>query len=53
MAKKLVGKSGGGTRQMVEKVLASQLRKNDLVICKPGDVIPGDGKVVAGMRQRG
>jgi K+-transporting ATPase ATPase B chain len=30
-------------------VLASQLRKNDLVIVEAGDVIPGDGEIVEGV----
>ena len=28
---------------------ASQLRRGDLVLCEPGDVIPGDGEVVEGV----
>src|SRR3989442_15877018 len=32
-----------------EKVAASALRKGDVVICEPGDIIPGDGEVVEGI----
>src|SRR6266700_3952513 len=32
-----------------EKVPASALRKGDVVICEPGDLIPGDGEVVEGI----
>src|SRR3982750_1936652 len=32
-----------------EQVAASMLRKGDVVICEPGDVIPGDGDVVEGI----
>ena len=28
---------------------ASELRRGDLVLCEPGDVIPGDGEVVEGV----
>ncbi|MHB2020257.1 MAG: potassium-transporting ATPase subunit KdpB [Candidatus Xenobia bacterium] len=48
-ARRLISKSGSNTKQMTETVLASQLRKNDMVICEPGDVIPADGEVVAGI----
>jgi K+-transporting ATPase ATPase B chain len=32
-----------------EKVPASALRKGDIVICEPGDLIPGDGEVIEGI----
>src|SRR5260370_31246792 len=32
-----------------EKVPASALRKDDVVICEPGDLIPGDGEVIEGI----
>src|SRR5438094_9816564 len=32
-----------------ERVPASALRKGDVVICEPGDLIPGDGEVVDGI----
>ncbi len=32
-----------------EQVLASRLRRGDLVLCESGDVIPGDGEVVEGI----
>ncbi|MHB2017403.1 MAG: potassium-transporting ATPase subunit KdpB [Candidatus Xenobia bacterium] len=32
-----------------DEVLASKLRKGDLVVCLPGDVIPGDGEVINGI----
>jgi K+-transporting ATPase ATPase B chain len=32
-----------------EKVAANELKKNDLVVCEAGDVIPGDGEVVEGI----
>jgi K+-transporting ATPase ATPase B chain len=36
-------------RNRIEEVRATDLRKNDYVICMPGDVIPGDGEVVDGV----
>ena len=36
----------GGT---AEDVAASQLRQGDIVICNPGDIIPGDGEVIEGI----
>ena len=33
----------------VESVSSSELRTGDLVLCRPGDVIPGDGEVVEGV----
>ena len=32
-----------------ERIVATQLKKNDLVICEAGDQIPGDGEVVEGV----
>src|SRR5438067_5100436 len=32
-----------------ERVPASALRKGDIVICEPGDIIPGDGEVIDGI----
>ncbi len=32
-----------------EKVIATQLKKGDLVVCEAGDQIPGDGEVVEGI----
>ena len=43
MAKRL---AANGT---VEMVAASALRKNDVCLCEPDDVIPGDGEVVEGI----
>ena len=33
----------------VQEVSATALRRDDLVLCLPGDVIPGDGEVVEGV----
>src|SRR5580692_9403252 len=43
MAKKLA--SNG----KVENVSASALRKGDIVICEPNDLVPGDGEVIEGI----
>ena len=32
-----------------EDMAASQLRQGDLVVCEPGDIIPGDGEVMEGI----
>ncbi|MCX7050029.1 MAG: potassium-transporting ATPase subunit KdpB [Candidatus Sumerlaeota bacterium] len=32
-----------------ERVPASALRKGDVVVCEPGDLIPGDGEVIEGI----
>lgn len=32
-----------------EAILASDLRKGDIVVCETGDVIPGDGEVIEGI----
>lgn len=32
-----------------EKVAASELRRDDVVVCEAGDMIPGDGEVVEGI----
>jgi K+-transporting ATPase ATPase B chain len=42
MARKLLGKRE-------ESVPASALRKDDLVVCEAGDLIPGDGLVIEGI----
>jgi len=36
-------------REEVQVVPAPDLRCNDLVLCEPGDVIPADGEVIAGV----
>ncbi len=45
--------TAGGNRRIDrarhEEVSASQLRRGDLVVCFPGDVIPGDGEVIEGV----
>ena len=33
----------------IEAVSAASLRKGDVVLCEPGDVIPGDGDVIEGI----
>ena len=33
----------------IEEVAASQLRQGDVVLCEPGDIIPGDGEVIEGI----
>jgi K+-transporting ATPase ATPase B chain len=33
----------------IEQIPASRLRKGDVVICKAGEIIPGDGEVMAGI----
>jgi K+-transporting ATPase ATPase B chain len=38
-----------GDRGAFEEVPARDLRKGDLVVCTPGDVIPADGEVVDGV----
>jgi K+-transporting ATPase ATPase B chain len=37
------------TPACVQTIPATQLRAGDLVICEPGDIIPGDGEVVEGI----
>lgn len=31
------------------KISSSELRKNDIVVCEAGDIIPGDGEVIEGI----
>jgi K+-transporting ATPase ATPase B chain len=33
----------------LEDIAASQLRQGDVVVCNPGDIIPGDGEVIEGI----
>jgi potassium-transporting ATPase ATP-binding subunit len=37
------------TAGCVQTIPATQLRAGDLVLCEPGDIIPGDGEVVEGI----
>ncbi|MGE0554997.1 MAG: potassium-transporting ATPase subunit KdpB [Gemmatimonadales bacterium] len=50
-AKKLDASETGGSidRLAFEGVPATTLRRGDLVVCTPGDVIPADAEVVAGV----
>jgi K+-transporting ATPase ATPase B chain len=41
--------SDPGRRDQVTMVPATDLRSGDLVVCNPGDIIPGDGEVVDGV----
>ena len=36
-------------RNVTDTVAAEELRKGDVVLCLPGDVIPGDGEVIEGV----
>ena len=36
-------------RARYDELSAEQLRKGDLVVCLPGDIIPGDGEVIDGV----
>jgi K+-transporting ATPase ATPase B chain len=38
-----------GDLRSVETVASSDLRSGDVVVCTPGDVIPGDGEVIDGV----
>jgi K+-transporting ATPase ATPase B chain len=46
-ARRLPGRRVDDTRE--ERVPATALRKDDLVVCEAGDVIPGDGEIVQGI----
>ncbi len=51
-AKRLTGSGDAGAdidRTRYEEVAAPSLRRGDLVLCQPGDVIPGDGEVALGV----
>ncbi|MCE1248796.1 MAG: potassium-transporting ATPase subunit KdpB [Firmicutes bacterium] len=37
------------TGEIIEQIPATQLRKDDICICEPGDIIPGDGEVIEGI----
>ena len=45
-AKRLTNASDRGS---VKPVASSELRKGDIVLCEPGDVVPGDGEVIQGV----
>ncbi len=38
-----------GNTEVYEGVLADDLQAGDLVVCEPGDIIPGDGEVIEGI----
>jgi K+-transporting ATPase ATPase B chain len=46
MARRLVGGLHGGKE---ERVPSSSLRKGDLCVAEPGDLIPGDGEIIEGI----
>ena len=46
MAKRLANPQD---RRSIESAPSSTLRKGDVVLCEPGDVIPGDGEVIEGV----
>ncbi|MEP6833978.1 MAG: potassium-transporting ATPase subunit KdpB [Gemmatimonas sp.] len=50
-AKRLDASDTGGAPQILEHemVPATSLRKGDLVLCTPGDIVPSDGEVVQGV----
>ncbi|MFI5801504.1 potassium-transporting ATPase subunit KdpB [Streptomyces sp. NPDC051561] len=47
VARRLVGKDPVGRDE--EQVPGTELRIGDLVVCEAGDIVPGDGDVVAGV----
>jgi len=38
-----------GDRKSVQTVWAGELRRGDVALCQPGDLIPGDGEVIEGV----
>jgi K+-transporting ATPase ATPase B chain len=49
-AKRLSGKANGRIdRERFDEVNAELLRRGDMVLCLPGDIIPGDGEVAQGV----
>ena len=49
-AKRLLGPGNGHIdRSRFEEVGAERLRRGELVLCLPGDLVPGDGEVVEGV----
>jgi K+-transporting ATPase ATPase B chain len=44
-----VGGDGHVDRTRYEEVNAQDLRRGDVVLCLPGDIIPGDGEVIDGV----
>jgi K+-transporting ATPase ATPase B chain len=44
-----VGGNGRVDRSKYEEANAQDLRRGDLVLCLPGDIIPGDGEVIDGV----
>ncbi|HEY2164188.1 MAG TPA: potassium-transporting ATPase subunit B, partial [Gemmatimonadaceae bacterium] len=49
MAKRLATKNGHFDSTKYENVNGESLHRGDLVVCLPGDIIPGDGEVVDGV----
>src|SRR6266511_1243757 len=45
----VVGASGGRDRGAVEPTVSTALREGDLVIVEAGQIIPGDGEIIAGV----
>ncbi|HEX8945966.1 MAG TPA: potassium-transporting ATPase subunit KdpB [Gemmatimonadaceae bacterium] len=51
-AKRLLANAGGNgrvDRSRYDEVNAQDLRRGDVVLCLPGDIIPGDGEVIDGV----
>jgi len=50
VANRILGDSGGPIEKLkIEQVPAPQLRKDDVVLVRAGDFIPGDGEVIEGV----
>jgi K+-transporting ATPase ATPase B chain len=49
LAKRLLTKNGRFDREQFEEVNGETLHRGDLVVCLPGDIIPGDGEVIDGV----
>src|SRR5215831_754273 len=48
-AKRLLTQNGNFDRTRFEEVNGESLHRGELVVCLPGDIIPGDGEVVDGV----
>ncbi|GAB4055219.1 potassium-transporting ATPase subunit KdpB [Spirosoma litoris] len=48
-AKKVVSRQSSAGHDQIEIVSSAQLRKGDLFLCEPGDIIPSDGEIVEGL----
>ncbi|MBD2753682.1 potassium-transporting ATPase subunit KdpB [Spirosoma validum] len=48
-AKKVISRQSSIGNEQIETISSAQLKKGDVFLCEPGDIIPSDGEIIEGL----